>query len=48
MKNAIVKAVVLCTMALSLVITGIAAVDTADTGVAVARHDGWTNDELVY
>ena len=43
MKNAILKAVVLCTMALSLVLAGIAVVDTADTGVAVC-HDGHTND----
>lgn len=39
MKHTIVKAIVLCTMALSLLFMGIAAVNTVDTGVAVC-HDG--------
>ena len=42
MKNAIVKAVVLCTLALSLLFTGIAAVNA---GEAVC-HDGWSNVEI--
>ena len=47
MKKAILKAVVVCTMALSLLIMGIAVVDTADSGIAVC-HDGPTNNEYVY
>lgn len=47
MKNTIVKAVLLCTMALSLVLTGIAVVDTAEAGVAVC-HDGHTNGGIEY
>lgn len=47
MKNTILKSVVLCTMALSLVLAGIAVVDTTDTGVAVC-HDGPQNDALFY
>ena len=39
MKNAIVKAVVLCTLALSLLFLGATAVTTADVGVSVC-HDG--------
>lgn len=45
MKNAIVKAVVLCTLALSLLFVGASAVTTADAGVAVCHdgpHDGTT------
>ena len=47
MKNAILKAVVLATMVLSLVLAGIAVIDTADTGVAVC-HDGPQRDALFY
>lgn len=47
MKMAILKAVVLCTMALSLVLAGIAVVDTTDAGVAVC-HDGPQRDVLYY
>ena len=47
MKNAIVKAVLLCTMALSLVFVGVAAVNTADNGVAVC-HDGPQRDMLYF
>lgn len=39
MKATIVKAVALCTLALSLLFMGVAAVDAVDTGVAVC-HDG--------
>ena len=39
MKSTIVKAVALCTLALSLLFMGVAAVDAVDTGVAVC-HDG--------
>lgn len=45
MKNAIVKAIVLCTLALSLVVAGVAAVNAGDSGVAVC-HDGWVNGEM--
>ena len=47
MKNAIVKAVVLCTLALSLLCMGVAAVDAVNTGVEVC-HDGPYNHEVVY
>ena len=47
MKNAIVKAVVLCTLALSLLFTGIAAVNAGEAGVAVC-HDGPHNEMLDY
>ena len=39
MKNTIVKAVVLCTLALSLLVAGFSATNAVDTGVAVC-HDG--------
>lgn len=39
MKKAIVKAAVLCTLALSLLLAGISAVSTGDTCVTV-YHDG--------
>lgn len=47
MKFAIVKAVVVCTMALSLLFVGVATVDAVDTGVAVC-HDGPYNLGYVY
>ena len=47
MKNTIVKAVLLCTMALSLVLAGIAVVDTAEAGVAVC-HDGLIHDDYIF
>lgn len=47
MKMTILKAVVLCTMALSLLFVGVAAVDAVDAGVAVC-HDGPTNGGIVY
>ena len=46
MKKAIVKAVVVFTLALSLFLAGVTAV-SVDTGVAVC-HDGHTNDGYVY
>ena len=39
MKNAIVKAVALCTLAVCLLLAGAVAVNTMDNGVAVC-HDG--------
>lgn len=42
MKNAIVKAVVLCTLALSL-LAGFASVSAVDTANVVALHDGPTH-----
>lgn len=39
MKSTIVKAVALCTLALSLLFMGVASVNAVDTGVAVC-HDG--------
>lgn len=39
MKNVIVKAVVLCTLALSLLFAGVSAVGGVDAGVSVC-HDG--------
>ena len=45
MKNAIVKAVVLCTLALSL-LAGFASVSAVDAGVAVC-HDGPINGTVV-
>lgn len=39
MKNAILKAIVLCTLAFSLMAVGFAATSAVDTGVAVC-HDG--------
>lgn len=39
MKIAIAKAVVVCTMALSLLFMGMAVVDAANSGIAVC-HDG--------
>lgn len=47
MKNAIVKAVVLCTLALSLLCMGVAAVDAVNTGVEVC-HDGDIHIDVVY
>lgn len=47
MKLTIAKAVVLCTLAFSLVLTGISAVDTSNTTVEVC-HDGPHNDALYY
>lgn len=41
MKNTIVKAIILCTLALSL-LAGFASVSAVDTGVAVC-HDGPNN-----
>lgn len=46
MKMNILKAVVLCTMALSLLFVGVTAVDAVDTGVAVC-HDGPHDGMLV-
>ena len=46
MKKAILKAVVVFTLALSLLFAGVAAV-SVDTGVAVC-HDGYTNIGIVY
>ena len=51
MKNAIVKAVVLCTLALSLLFVGVASVSFVDTDAAVAaidEHDGPYNDCVEY
>lgn len=39
MKNAILKAVVACTMALLLFFSGISVIETANSGTAVC-HDG--------
>lgn len=47
MKFAIVKAVVVCTMALSLLFVGVATVDAVDTGVAVC-HDGPHSEVICY
>lgn len=47
MKLNILKAVVLCTMALSLLFVGVASVNTANSGTAVC-HDGPTNDGIIY
>lgn len=46
MKN-IAKAIVLCTLAFSLLAVGFAATSAVDTGVAVC-HDGPSNDGIVY
>lgn len=46
MKNAIVKAVVLGTLALSLLIAGFSTVSAVDTGVAVC-HDGPLDGTMV-
>ena len=40
MKNIIVKAFVVCAIALSLVAVGASAVSGVDAGVSVCRHDG--------
>ena len=40
MKTMIVKAFVVCAIALSLVAVGASAVNVVDTGVSVCRHDG--------
>lgn len=47
MKNAIIKTVVVCTMALALLFVGVAATNAVDTGVAVC-HDGPHNEMLHY
>ena len=39
MKKNLVKAIILCTLALSFLISGLASVNTTST-YAVARHDG--------
>lgn len=46
MKMTILKAIVLCTMALSLLFVGVASIDTV-SGTAVC-HDGPHNDSYVY
>ena len=46
MKKAIVKAVVLCTLALSLLFMGVVSVGV-DTGVEVC-HDGEKNIAIIY
>lgn len=43
MKSIIVKAFVVCAIALSLVAVGASAVNGVDTGVSVCRHDGPNN-----
>ena len=51
MKNAIVKAVVLCTLALSLLFVGVASVsfvDTDSTVAAIDRHDGEYDEVMEY
>ena len=51
MKNAIVKAVVLCTLALSLLFVGVASVSFVNTDAAVAAldiHDGEYDDCMEY
>ena len=40
MKSIIVKAFVVCAIALSLVAVGASAVNGVDAGVSVCRHDG--------
>lgn len=40
MKSIIVKAFVVCAIALSLVAVGASAVNSVDAGVSVCRHDG--------
>ena len=47
MKNAIVKAVVLCTLALTLLFVGVATTSAVDAGVAVC-HDGPLNGSEEY
>lgn len=47
MKNAIVKTVVVCTMALALLFVGVATTNAVDTGVAVC-HDGPYDLDVVY
>lgn len=47
MKNAIIKTVVVCTMALALLFVGVAATNAVDTGVAVC-HDGPLNEAYEY
>lgn len=47
MKSIIVKSVVLCTLALSLLFIGVAAVDTVNTDVAVC-HDGPHKEALTF
>ena len=52
MKNAIVKAVVLCTLALSLLFLGVASVSSVDTNTEVAglfgEYDGPYDSDYVY
>ena len=43
MKKSIVKAIILCTMAMSLLIAGANAMHTVDSGVSVC-HDGPLDD----
>lgn len=47
MKLNILKAVVLCTMALSLLFVGVASVNTANSGTAVC-HDGPLHGGVIY
>lgn len=47
MKNAIIKTVVVCTMALALLFVGVAATNAVDTGVAVC-HDGPFDECIEY
>ena len=47
MKKAIVKAVVLCTLALSLLFVGVTSVSDVNTGVEVC-HDGENHLDVVY
>lgn len=47
MKNTIVKAVVLCTLALSLLFVGVVSVSDVDTGVEVC-HDGPSKEALTF
>ncbi len=46
MKQSIIKGIVLCTLAFSLLIMGTASIGTASSGVAVC-HDGPTNNVVV-
>lgn len=47
MKLNILKTIAVCTMALSLLIAGLAAVNSVDTGVAVC-HDGPIHHVITY
>lgn len=46
MKKPIVKAIIVCTMAMSLLIAGANAIHTANSGVAVC-HDGPLDEGVV-